>query len=119
MMKTNIIIVVLCLSLAFCSFNDKETESDKKKEPLYTAKIAWDSGLYSNSYGSHIVYEDFIYFYEHPLGQKEAGNAMIAAAFLTKALRPWRLCENSFNNDLKIDFRDYCVIRIAKILKNR
>ncbi|MCL2138446.1 MAG: PQQ-binding-like beta-propeller repeat protein [Treponema sp.] len=55
----------LCLILSSCNlFGNKEDGS----EPFYKAKIAWDSGLVSNYYSSHIVDEDALFFYECPPG---------------------------------------------------
>ena len=64
-MKTSIPILILCLVSASCGFNEAE---NPEGWPPYTAKIAWDSGLYSNSYHSHMVDGDYVYFYERPPG---------------------------------------------------
>jgi len=47
---------------------DLFTTKNTDEEPLYTAKIAWDSGLYINDSQSHTVYDDSVYFYERPPG---------------------------------------------------
>ena len=56
-------ILLLCVVLTGCSMFGIE-----EQEPSYNAKIAWDSGLFSNSYKSHTVDEDSVYFYERPPG---------------------------------------------------
>ena len=62
-MKISVLYFILLFMFSSCDLFNKNTIEG---EPSYTAKIVWDSGLYSNSYGSHTVYEDFIYFYERP-----------------------------------------------------
>jgi outer membrane protein assembly factor BamB len=67
-MKTSMTILFMCLCLSFFScdfFVEKENDGE---EPPYTARVAWDSGLFSNDYGSHTVDGNFVYFYERPPG---------------------------------------------------
>jgi len=65
-MKRNILLFLICFSFLSCDlFTDKK---DDNEEPPYTVKIAWDSGLHSNDYQSHTVYDDGVYFYERPPG---------------------------------------------------
>ncbi len=48
-------------------FRKRSTET----EPPYAVKIAWDHGLISNYFESHIVDDDYVYFYECPLGYNQ------------------------------------------------
>ena len=59
-MRKTILILTLCLALTGCPDPIIETE------PLYTAKIAWDSGLFSNQYATHTVDGDSVFFYGCP-----------------------------------------------------
>ena len=64
-MKKTLLILALSLALTGCDlFLEKKIET----EPLYTAKIAWDSGLFSNQFATHTVDEDSVFFYERPPG---------------------------------------------------
>jgi outer membrane protein assembly factor BamB len=65
-MKPVVLIILLCFTLFACGLFNKEPEN--KVEPRYNARIAWDSGLYSNCFQSHTVYGDFVFFYERPPG---------------------------------------------------
>ncbi|MDR2921859.1 MAG: PQQ-binding-like beta-propeller repeat protein [Treponema sp.] len=63
-MKKILFLACVCLLTACCFEAEKNTD----EEPPYEAKIAWDSGLYSNDYQSHIVEDGAVYFYERPPG---------------------------------------------------
>jgi len=64
-MKTYIFIFVLCFTFVSCDFS---RSYNSEEWPPYTTNIAWDSGIYSNYYFSHIVDDDYVYFYERPPG---------------------------------------------------
>ncbi|MDR1858646.1 MAG: PQQ-like beta-propeller repeat protein [Treponema sp.] len=64
-MRKTILIMALCLALTGCwDLFGKKPET----EPRYNAKIAWDSGLFSNQYATHTVDGDSVFFYERPPG---------------------------------------------------
>ena len=64
MKKTSL---ALLLPLLFYSC-DLFSRNSSDEEPSYTAKIAWDSGLNSNYFGSTLLDGDSLYFYECPPG---------------------------------------------------
>jgi hypothetical protein len=61
-----IILFITCISLLFVSCDNFAFKKENNDEPPYKAKIAWDSGLYSNYFQSHTVDGDSVYFYERP-----------------------------------------------------
>jgi outer membrane protein assembly factor BamB len=64
-MKKKELLLVSCLIFFSCNlFTEKKDEEGS----TYNAKIAWNSGLYSNDSQSHTVYDDYVYFYERPPG---------------------------------------------------
>jgi outer membrane protein assembly factor BamB len=65
MLKTKFLVVTLCVTLTNCIFLNNEIDKD---EPIYNARIAWDSGLYCNSFTTHTVDGGGLYFYERPSG---------------------------------------------------
>jgi len=67
-MKLNILIAAVCLVLAGCDFFF--TDDGNQAEQRYNARIAWDSGLYSNSFRSHTVHDGYVFFYELPPGEE-------------------------------------------------
>jgi len=68
-MKTYIKAFILCLTFSSCGlFVHDKPGNEADTDPPYTAKIAWDSGLYSNYYQSHMVDGDSVFFYERPPG---------------------------------------------------
>ena len=58
-MKT-VSLIFLCAAFFSCGFFNEDNE------PAYRAKIAWDSGLYSNMHDAHTVDGDSVFFYERP-----------------------------------------------------
>jgi len=65
MKKVGYILITLIVLLTSCNLSSNSDGNDDN-EPSFKAKIAWDSGLISNFYKSHIVYKDHVYFYERP-----------------------------------------------------
>jgi outer membrane protein assembly factor BamB len=63
---------VVVFIFALCCISSCDVHKDEDGDPVYQTKIAWDSGLYSNSYGQHMVDEDSVFFYERPPGYKTA-----------------------------------------------
>ena len=57
--------LIFAISLVFFSCN-LFVKNSPDSEPPYKAKIAWDSGLVSNSHRSTIIDGDSVYFYERP-----------------------------------------------------
>jgi len=67
--KEIILVFSLCLVLSSCDlFDDFLGKKNVDTEPPYETKIAWDSGLYSNDYASHMADGDSVFFYERPPG---------------------------------------------------
>ena len=66
-MKKIIFVLWVCCYL-ITSWTSCDLFNNQDTEPLYKSKIAWDSGLISNFFQSHTVYEDSVYFFERPPG---------------------------------------------------
>ena len=62
-------ILFICLLFFSCDlFLNKENTGEEEEEPDYTARVVWDSGLFTNDSQSHTVDGNFVYFYERPPG---------------------------------------------------
>ncbi|MDR0495350.1 MAG: hypothetical protein LBG95_06970, partial [Treponema sp.] len=61
-------IAAALLVFALCAIPSCDIPKDEDGDPVYQAKIAWDSGLYSNDYAAHMVDGDSVFFYERPPG---------------------------------------------------
>ena len=62
-MKT-VILLIICILFSTC--NNICDNNNTENEPPYAVKIAWDHGLMSNDFESHIINDDYVYFYECP-----------------------------------------------------
>jgi outer membrane protein assembly factor BamB len=67
-MRASILIAAVCLTLVGCDLFF--TDDGNQTEPRYNARIAWDSGLYSNYLRSHTVHDGSVFFYERPPGEE-------------------------------------------------
>jgi outer membrane protein assembly factor BamB len=59
---------IAVLIFVICCISSCDLPKDEDGDPVYKAKIVWDSGLYSNYYHSHMVDGDSVFFYERPPG---------------------------------------------------
>lgn len=91
-MKTGIIFLFICFLLIIITrcivFDFDNTETDN--EPNYKAKIAWNSGLYSNDDQSITVDGDGVYFYERPPGYTKPGRYNLTRLNAKTGKRIWR-----------------------------
>jgi len=53
---------IAVLVFALCCITSCDLFQDKDADPVYKAKIAWDSGLYSNDYQEYMVDGDSVFF---------------------------------------------------------
>jgi outer membrane protein assembly factor BamB len=88
--KVLIIIILIACTLVSC------IQDVPEEEPSYTAKIAWDSGAYSNYAESYVLDGDYIYFYERPADKQYFGIFMLTKLDARTGVVVWR--SFTFNN---------------------
>ena len=62
---TLMLFILTVVGLVGCPFANQQIEDP---EPSYNVKIAWESDLINNLSIVHVVYNDYVYFYERPPG---------------------------------------------------
>jgi outer membrane protein assembly factor BamB len=67
-----IVVFIFCICFLFSSCDVFTDKNGSETEPPYKAKIAWDSGIYSNFFLSHTVGGNSVYFYARPDGYPDA-----------------------------------------------